>query len=66
MKYIIAMSGEEMSEFLDSTFNDLEEDPKRCIATMMALIIDHNQFLKDHNLEEMFDLEYDTQEEELH
>lgn len=66
MKYIIAMSGEEMSEFLDSTFNDLEEDPKRCIATMMALIIDHNQFLEDHNLEEMFDLEYDTQGEELH
>jgi len=66
MKYIITMSGEEMSEFLDSTFNDLEEDPKRCIATMIGLIIDHNQFLKDHNLEEMFDLEYDTQEEELH
>jgi hypothetical protein len=65
-QYIIAMTSEEMTEFLDSEFHDLEEGPKRCIATMMALLMDHNEFLEEQGLEEKFDFMYDKDEGELH
>ena len=65
-EHIITMSAEEVSEFLSSDFDNLDKQPKRLVATMMALILDHNEFLANHGLEEQFDKEYDTDAEELH
>ena len=65
-QYIIAMTSDEMAEFLDGEFHDLEEGPKRCIATMMAMLMDHNEFLEEQGLEEKFDFMYDNESGELH
>ena len=65
-EYVIAMSAEEMSEFLESEFYDLEEKPKRCIATMMAMLMDHTEFLEEQGLEEKFDFLYDKDGGDLH
>jgi hypothetical protein len=40
--------------------------PRRCIATMMAMIMDHSDFLEDQGLTEKFEFEYDSNEGELH
>ena len=65
-EYLMAMSPAEMTEFLESEFYELEEGPKRCIATMMAMLMDHSEFLEEQGLEEKFDFLYDRDEEELH
>lgn len=65
-EYLMAMSPAEMTEFLESEFYELEEGPKRCIATMMAMIMDHNDFLEDQGLTEKFEFEYDSNEGDLH
>jgi hypothetical protein len=65
-EYLMAMSPEEMTEFLESEFYDLEDNPKRCIATMMAMLMDHNEFLEEQGLEEKFDFLYDNNEGDLH
>ena len=65
-EYLMAMSPEEMTEFLESEFYDLEDNPKRCIATMMAMLMDHNEFLEEQGLEEKFDFLYDNDGVELH
>jgi len=65
-EYLMAMSPEEMTEFLESEFYDLEDNPKRCIATMMAMLMDHNEFLEEQGLEEKFDFLYDNDEGDLH
>jgi hypothetical protein len=65
-EYLMAMSLEEMTEFLESEFYDLEDNPKRCIATMMAMLMDHNEFLEEQGLEEKFDFLYDNDEGDLH
>lgn len=65
-EYLMAMSPEEMTEFLDSEFYDLEDNSKRCIATMMAMLMDHSEFLEEQGLEEKFDFLYDKDGGELH
>ena len=65
-EYVLAMSAEEMTEFLENEFHDLEESPKRCIATMMSMLMDHNEFLEEQGLEEKFEFLYDNNEGELH
>jgi hypothetical protein len=49
-EYVMAMSPKEMTEYLMSEFNDLPDDAKRCIATMMVMIMDHSDFLEDQGL----------------
>lgn len=65
-EYILAMSAKEMTEYLNNDFHDLPDDARRCIATMMAMIMDHNDFLEDQGLTEKFEFEYDSNEGELH
>ena len=65
-EYVIAMSAKEMTDYLTSEFNDLPDEAKRCIATMMAMIMAHNDFLEDQGLTEKFEFEYDSNEGELH
>jgi len=65
-EYLIAMSPAEMTEFLESEFYELEDGPKRCIATMMAMLMDHSDFLEEQGLEEKFDFLYDNDGGELH
>jgi hypothetical protein len=65
-EFIFAMSAQEMSEYLHNDFHDLPDDARRCIATMMAMILDHNEFLEDQGLTEKFEFEYDNNEGELH
>jgi len=65
-EYVIAMSAKEMTEYLSNEFNDLPDDARRCIATMMAMIMDHSDFLEDQGLTEKFEFEYDSNEGELH
>jgi hypothetical protein len=65
-EHIIAMSVAEMNKFLHTEFHDLDEEPKRCIATMMALIMDYNEFLENEGMMEKFDYIYDSDEGELH
>ena len=65
-EYVMAMSPKEMTEYLISEFNDLPNEAKRCIATMMAMIMDHSDFLEDQGLTEKFEFEYDSNEGELH
>jgi hypothetical protein len=42
-EYLMAMSPKEMTDYLTSEFYELEEGPKRCIATMMAMLMDHSE-----------------------
>jgi len=65
-EYVLAMSAEEMNEYLMNDFHDLPDEAKRCIATMMAMIMDHSDFLEDQGLTEKFEFEYDSNEGELH
>ena len=65
-EYVLAMSAEEMNEYLMSDFHDLPDEAKRCIATMMSMIMDHSDFLEDQGLTEKFEFEYDSNEGELH
>jgi hypothetical protein len=65
-EYVLAMSAEEMTEFLENEFDDLEESSKRCIATMMSMLMDHHEFLEEQGLEEKFEFLYDNNEGELH
>jgi len=65
-EYVIAMSAKEMTDYLSNEFDDLPDDARRCIATMMAMIMDHNDFLEDQGLTEKFEFEYDRDEGELH
>ena len=65
-EFIFAMSAQEMSEYLHNDFHDLPDDARRCIATMMAMIMDHSDFLEDQGLTEKFEFEYDSNEGELH
>lgn len=65
-EYIIAMTAKEMAEFLGDEFDDLEEGSKRCIATMMAMLMDHHEFLEEQGLEDKFNFMYDNESGELH
>ncbi len=65
-EYVMAMSAKEMTEYLASEFYELPDEAKRCIATMMAMIMDHSDFLEDQGLTEKFEFEYDRDEGELH
>jgi len=65
-EYVMAMSPKELTEYLTSDFYDLPDEAKRCIATMMAMIMDHSDFLEDQGLTEKFEFEYDRDEGELH
>ena len=65
-EFIFAMSAKEMTEYLTSEFDELPDDARRCIATMMAMIMDHSDFLEDQGLTEKFEFEYDSNEGELH
>ena len=65
-EYVLAMSETELTEYLMSEFHDLPDDAKRCIATMMSMIMDHSDFLEDQGLTEKFEFEYDRDEGELH
>jgi len=65
-EFIFAMSSQEMTDYLSNEFHDLPDDAKRCIATMMAVIMDHTDFLEEQGLKEKFEFEYDSNEGELH
>ena len=65
-EFIFAMSSQEMSDYLSNEFHDLPDDARRCIATMMAMILDHNEFLEDQGLTEKFEFMYDKDGGELH
>ena len=65
-EFVFAMSAQEMSEYLHNDFHDLPDDARRCIATMMAMIMDHTEFLEDQGLIEKFEFEYDSNEGDLH
>jgi len=65
-EFIFAMSSQEMTDYLSNEFHDLPDDARRCIATMMAMIMDHTDFLEDQGLTEKFEFEYDSNEGELH
>ncbi len=41
-EYVMAMSPKELTEYLTSEFYELPDEAKRCIATMMAMIMDHS------------------------
>ena len=43
-EYVLAMSATELTEYLMSDFHDLPDEAKRCIATMMSMIMDHSDF----------------------
>ena len=65
-EYLMAMSPKELTEYLTSEFYDLPDDARRCIATMMAMLMDHSEFLEEQGLEEKFDFLYDKDGGDLH